>query len=272
MLHVLLPTDYSDNSFHAALYAAHLLGRDGVEYTLVHTYLDADPSISSWTGMAEELYKAALDGMREWESRIKAAEVFQGATIRSEVIYGPLPALLNEMGAQHGADLVVMGTLGHSGAGVLGSNAVAVVKHSKFPVLVVPNKAKLQQVRRILFADDQRGVDAADMQVLVDLARQTASEVVLAHVLRTGDEMPNADLIARFDDLFKDIPHRFVAEEGKDAASAIDFLAAREEADMIAVMHRHMSFFEGLFRSSTAKRLTLYSDMPLLVLLDRDTW
>lgn len=266
MLHVILPTDFSDNSLHAGRYAARLLGVDEVSWTVVHMYLDADPTVTSWAGMAEELYKAAMQGMQDWESRLRADEVFKGAKLHCEVQYGPLTGVLNDLSAERGVDLVVMGTLGRTGSGILGSNAAAVVKHSRTPVLVVPAKARPGATRRILFADDQRGVGEADARMLLHIAKRTGAEVVLAHVLRHADELPDPRLVAKFGELFRAMPHRFASAEGKDIAGVIDLLAGKEQADMIAVMHRHAGFFEGLFRTSTAKRLALHTDVPLLVL------
>lgn len=270
MYHLLLPTDFSENSFRAAEYAVGLFGVDGIRYTLLHTYFDADPTISGWSGIADEVYKAAMQGMEDWAARVRKLEGLQGGKVATEVRYGPLTGVLNEVGDEHGADLVVMGTLGRSGAGLLGSNAVSVVKHGKLPVIVVPGRAKEQAPARILFADDQRGMDATDLQVLLALARHRGLEVVLAHVLRTGDEEPDQELIEEFEALFQGIPHRYVAEQGRDIAAVIDSLAMREEADLIAVLHRHVGFLEGLFHTSTAKRLALYTDTPLLVLRDSD--
>lgn len=266
MHHILLPTDFSENAMHAARYAARLLGVEGTTFTLLHTYLDADPTVTSWAGMAEELYRAAMEGMKEWEERIRGMEEFRGAAIQAEVLYGPLPAMLADLGEERGADLVVMGTLGHTGAGILGSNAVAVVKQGRLPVVVVPGKARTGPVGRILFADDQRGLAQADMGMLLHLARRHRSEVLLAHVLRNKEEVPDPEVIAAFDTLLNGIPHRFIAEEGKDVAAVIDLLADKEGADMTAVLHRHSGFLEGLFRVSTAKRLALHTDLPLLVL------
>ena len=39
MKHILLPTDFSETSFKAAVFALDLFGTKDVRYTLVHTYL-----------------------------------------------------------------------------------------------------------------------------------------------------------------------------------------------------------------------------------------
>ena len=270
MIHILLPTDFSNNSLHAAMYAARLLGTQEVTYTLVHTYLDADPSVTSWAGMAEGLYKAAVDGMKDWEKRVRASGPFAGATIHTEVMYGPLPNMINELGHEKKADLVVMGTEGHSGAGIMGSNAGAMVKHSKIAVLVVPNKAEASTVTRILYADDQKGVEVAGTRMLLHIALRSKSEILLAHVIQDPNDLPDPVVVGMYGELLQAIPHRFISEEGNDTAGVIDFLAEKEGADMIAVLHRHTGFFESLFRTSTAKRLALHSNTPLLVLQDLD--
>ncbi len=269
MVNVLLPTDFSDNSLHAFRYAAQLLGVQDVAYTLVHAYMDADPSVSAWAGMAKELYTAAAEGMKDWERRVRATGEFAGASLRTEVVYGPLPGVLAEMAAERRADLVVMGTLGHSGAGILGSNAAAVVKHGGTPVLVVPARAATAGLQRIVMAVDQKGIEAAAMAMLLHIAKRTGCEVVLAHVVRNPDELPSPDLVAGYDGLLKGVPYRFVTGEGKDVAGVIDLLAEREGAGMIAVLHRHTGFFEGIFHASTAKQLVLNVDVPLLVLRDK---
>ena len=270
MIHILLPTDFSTNSLHAATYAVRLLGTQDVTYTLVHTYLDADPSVTSWAGMAEGLYKAAVDGMKDWEVRVRASVPFEDATVHTEVLYGPLPNMINELGQEKKADLVVMGTEGHSGAGIMGSNAGAMVKHSKFAVLVVPNKAEAGTVTKILYADDQKGVEVAGTRMLLNIALRSNAEIVLAHVIQDPDDLPDPQVVAMYAELLQAIPHRFISEEGKDTAGVIDLLAEREGADMIAVLHRHTGFFESLFRTSIAKRLALHSNTPLLVLQDLD--
>lgn len=274
MHHILLPTDFSENAFLAAQYAARLFGAEGVTYTLMHTYLDADPTISSWTGLAEELHQVATDGMRGWEAKVRQIAELQGAPINTEVIYGPLAGLLTEMGEKHRIDLVVMGTLGRSGAGILGSNAVAAIKQGTLPILVVPAKAVLKGTGRILVAVDQRGMGAADIPILLEIAERTRAELVLAHVPRGGNEASGVELPTGLTELFSAVPHRFIAPDAEamqasDVAAAIDHLATREDAGLIAVLHRHTGFLEGLFRRGTAKRLALHTATPLLVLQDR---
>jgi nucleotide-binding universal stress UspA family protein len=236
----------------------------------MHAYIDMDPSLSSWPGMADEIYKASMDGMGIWAERARALPELAGAVVRTEVLYGALPEMLNGLAKEKRGDIVVMGTLGSSGNDMLGSNAGEVVKHSKVPVLVVPNKAELRPVKRILYADDEQRVEVAGSRMLIDIALRTKAEVILAHVLKDEDELPDPNVVAMYQELLQAVPHRFISGEGKHLAGVIDHLADREHADMVALLHHRTGFLENIFHKSTAKRLALHTHIPLLVLQQLD--
>lgn len=270
MAHIILPTDFSENSLHAGLYAVKLFGAENTVFTLLHAYMDAEPFVDTWPGMADEMYNTSMQAMGDWSAKVRAMPEFAGAVVRSEVLYGGLSGRLNELAEEKHADLVVMGTLGHTGAGLLGSNAGEVVKHCKKPVLVVPAKAGAAPVRRILFADDGKQVEVEGTRMLLQIALRTKAELVLAHVLKDSNELPDPAIADMYEELLQAVPHRFIAAEGEDIAGALDYLADQEGADMISLVHRHTGFFTGLFHKSTAKRLALYTTIPLLVLPQLD--
>ena len=97
MAHILLPTDFSDNALHACAYAGGLFGAEDNVYTLMHAYIDAAPSISTWPGMADELYKSSVAGMGTLAERARALPELAGAVVRAGVIYGILTDVLNEV-------------------------------------------------------------------------------------------------------------------------------------------------------------------------------
>ena len=266
MATIILTTDYSENSLRAARYALKLFGAAGNIYRLTHTYLATDEGFSEWPTLGTELYSLATIGMAEWSKRLEALPEAQGVDLVKDVVYGPLPTMLNEVAKEHQVDLIVMGTQGASGSSFLGSSASAVVKHSKVPVLVVPAASIDKPMKRLLFADDGQGVDPAELGMLVTVAARERAEVLLAHVVEDEDEAPVERVVSAYEELLAGIPHRFVTTQGKDVAAALDLLAEREQADMLAVLHRHSGFIDSLFHVSTAKRLALYSHLPLLVL------
>lgn len=261
-MRLILPTDFSENAFQAAVYTARLLGVKDTGYTLLHTWFDPDPSVGTWARVGTGLHQAAMDGMRAWEMRVREADAFAGADIQAEVIHGPCTKVVEALAKERKADLVAMASLGQTGLGFLGSNAAAMVRNGHVPVLVVPAKAHLGGMARILFADDRRGASSAELGLLLHLARLTGAEIVVAHVGRDGTGAES-----RLDEaVFGGVAHRHVQAEGKDVASVLDGMAVDEKAGMIAVLHRDKGFLEGLFHGSTSKQMALQAGLPLLVL------
>jgi nucleotide-binding universal stress UspA family protein len=262
----ILSTDYSDNAMEAARYALRMFGTAGNVFRLTHAYLSTDDGFSEWPTVGTELYATATQGLAEWGKRLAAWPEAQGAVLVQDVVYGALPGILNELARQHEAELVVMGTRGASGATVFGSSAAAMVKHSSVPVLVVPEHSAGRDLKRIVFADDGQGAEAGELRMLLDLAARNRAEVLLAHVLRDEEEAPRSTVVSAYSELLSGLAHRFVSTRGKDVAAALDLLAEQEQADMLAVLHRHAGFLDSIFHVSTAKRLALHSKLPLLVL------
>lgn len=270
MAHILVPTDFSENALHACRYAVQLFGTENNVYTLLHTYMDAEPYTGTWPGLADEMYKSSMIAMGEWRDKLCGMPAFAGAVINTEVAYGNLSVTLNDLVEEKHVDITVMGTQGRAGSALLGSNAAEVVMHSRRPVIVVPEGASMEPVRKILFADDQKRVEVAGLRMLIQLALRCKAEIILAHVLNNTDELPDPQVVEMYEELLQAVPHRFVSTEGKDLAGAIDLLGEREHADMIAVLHRHKNFLENLFHASTAKRLALHTKVPLLVMPELD--
>lgn len=270
MAHIILCTDFSEGAMHAALHAVRLFGSQDQVYTLMHAYMDAVPINTSWPGLADELYRSTMQGMAEWADKLRGMPECAGAVIRTEVLQGTISGALNDLAREKHADLAVVGTRGHAGADLWGSGAAEVVKHGALPVLVVPDQAMAGPVAKILYADDGGRVEVSGTRVLLHIAAMARAEVLLAHVLKNRDEVPDPAVVAMYEELLQAVPHRFMVVEGEDVAAAIDLLAEREGADMVAVLHRHAGFMERLFHASTAKRLAMHSSLPLLVMPELD--
>ena len=73
-----------------------------------------------------------------------------------------------------------------------------------------------------------------------------------------------------FQDPYASLNPRFTIgqsiREGLDVHDAARAVAERDAMDLVAVLHRHTGFLDGLFHGSVAKRLALQTPIPLLVL------
>jgi nucleotide-binding universal stress UspA family protein len=266
MAHIILPTDLSDHSLNAADAAFHLYTAADDRFTVLHVHMDPVRMNSSWVDVGGRIREAAQEGLDAFLLRVNALPGAPSSRIHGMLASGPPAPTLCKAALELKADVVVMGTLGKGGNRFIGSTALDVIENGRIPVLVIPSKARMGRLQRILFADEHTDVPAAALSFVVDLAGRTKAEVLVGHVMRTADEEPDAHVLAVHEALLASVPHRYTALEGQDPAAALDLLADEEKADLIALVRRPRALLGDLFRTSTSKRLVLESTTPLLVL------
>jgi len=142
MIHIrriVCPTDFSPTAGRAVAYAAEMARTFGAELTLLHVVPELNYPLRSF-GMA-----TAFPHLRE-ELHVRAAEELDkvkagiaGAKVNTLLRDGESHTQVLECAKEIGADLVVMGTHGHTGLrhAFLGSTAEKVVRLSECPVLTV---------------------------------------------------------------------------------------------------------------------------------------
>ena len=266
MAHILLPTDFSDGSLNACAYALDLFGSAGNTFTLVHSYMDPIPGYAAMVDMSSAFYAASVEGLAGFSERFRKLKNGADAMLDTEVVYGALAPALTDVCKEKGVDVIVMGTQGATGGNLFGSSAGAVARTSTIPVLIVPKDARFTGLRHILLADDHVRVEPLAMRLLVQLARQYAAHIAIAHVLRSEAEEPDAQVLADYDETFAQVLHTYASTTGDDVALALSNMAERDSMDMVAVLHRHTGFLESLFHGSVAKHLAMHARIPLLVL------
>lgn len=261
---ILLSTDFSTHALNAC--AFDLFGVGGNTFLLVHTYVDVLPGYDALVDMTSVQYAAGVEGMAGFMERIRGTERVKDAVLVSTVVAGPLVSALGELCRSRAVDAIAMGTHGATGLALIGSNASAVVRGSRVPVLVVPRDARYAGLRTLLIADDQRPKDAGGMALVTRLAQREHARIAMAHVLGpdSGEAGPGVSRSA--EELFPGSEVTHVEASGTDVARTISNLAERIQADLVVVQHRHLGLLQGLFYTSTAAQLALHTRIPLLVL------
>lgn len=141
---ILVPTDFSETADAALDYAKRLAGQVGASLHLLHVF--ADPYAQALYApdvyvpeVAAEIRTHAIDEARtRLAERLTAdeQEYFRGTTA---VVTGLTAKKIVEYAADHGIELIVMGTHGRRGVAhlLLGSVAEHVVRTAPCPVLTV---------------------------------------------------------------------------------------------------------------------------------------
>jgi nucleotide-binding universal stress UspA family protein len=143
---ILAPVDFSPISKRAAADAAAIAQATGAALELFHVVPDLEvplPMNPAGLGAASMVVTELVPAAREALSTLAAALQVEGSAA-IEVWHGaPAPTILNRA-AETGADLVVIGTAGHTGLDrlLLGSVAARIARLAPCPVLVVPGRGR----------------------------------------------------------------------------------------------------------------------------------
>jgi len=261
LAHILLPTDFSANALHAAEYATLLCGAEGHTYTLLRAIANA---ADDGPDRSRDALRLARYDMRTFADLFIART---GATdVVQKVVHGMLPLVFTSVVDQVRADLVVMGKRGATGSALWGSNTTGVIERCQVPVLVVPEQATLKQVRRIVLADDRKGVTPSALGLLRQLAMINQATIMIVHVKGNNPNFDGQWSHDAYAEAFDGIEYEFHYAHDSDVQDGLVRFAEEHHVQLISVVHRATGWFGRLFKPSRAEALALKGDLPLLVL------
>ena len=133
---ILVPTDFSEPALKAVQYAVGLAQRLKASVTLLYV---VEPAIyPAELGIAVNIEGDLVDRGHEQIAKLAAQECGSVQT-DTEVLTGVADLKIVEAAQAAGADMIVMGTHGHSGLAhvLLGSTAERVVRKAPCPVLTI---------------------------------------------------------------------------------------------------------------------------------------
>jgi nucleotide-binding universal stress UspA family protein len=240
----------------------------------------------------QQIREASLGHMRELEDRVREA----GIEVAAEVEMGPAAQTVAALAKRLDAELVVVGTRGHSAFEhlLLGSTAEGIVRRADCPVLAVhpEDRAPLERLKTVVVPTDF-SQDAE--QAVAEVARLFPqpgedARIVLVH----SDYVPpmldrllgdaGADAVSfseleahvqkKLEPLAESLRGRGMRIEtlvrSGEPATLITEIAASSGADLIAMGTRGRSGLEHLVLGSTAERVVQYAGCPVLTVRRRE--
>lgn len=151
LAHIVVPTDFSENSRDALAYAIALAKRFGAKLTLLNAIYP-----QYYATNADYLpfdYAELIGDTRTWAKtemdELIRTTSFQGVSFNTRIDDGHPVQNIVDFAAKGGADLIVTSTHGRTGLKhvLIGSTAEQVVRHAKCPVLVVPRSQSKRRSR-----------------------------------------------------------------------------------------------------------------------------
>jgi nucleotide-binding universal stress UspA family protein len=274
MKNILIPIDFSDCSFNALLYALNFTRK--LEYSLKLLHALKLPVIppNSPAGVADNMIEqTAKERDKELRSFYnKALTTLSYSPSDYSVDFkilkdfsAPLIDLIND---EADTDLIIMGTLGATGAKkLIGSNAAAFVQKSECAVLVIPDKYKFRGLNKVIIADDYKNKDNMVFNVVRDIISGYGPDTELIHIVKQGEKLKSEDMVFRLKQNILD-KHTVMYADNKDISGIIHDEAEKQMADLLVIKPREHGFFERLENASVSKELAFITQIPLLAVAE----
>ncbi|NVK66883.1 MAG: universal stress protein [Flavobacteriales bacterium] len=268
MKNIIIPTDFSANAKMAADYAINTFNGPDTVFWLTHVYR------MPYSGA---VVSVDLDNMlkedreKELKNELKAFRTeYPGLEIKGHAIQGMFVDVITKMVANEDIDMIVMGTTGATGAkGVLlGSNAANIVKHAQVPVLLYPKDCGIHAISNVVFASDLKHVKGYEtLKPIRQIVKETGAKLDILHLESQEEGVIDVERESLLlDTIFVDLPHGFHVKELKLAEDDILDYARDVNADLIVAVARTYGFFERIVHRSTSRKLSMLTNVPLLIL------
>lgn len=273
MNRILVPLDFTDNSLHALGYAQQLAKKLDARVHLMYAW---HPTLYP-TDAAGALPVTYTENTGRVQLQAFAREYGIPESDTTLAIGFPAERIV-EASKQPGVDLIVMGSRERDpdlADRLIGTIATEVCEEARCPVLVVPQGVAFGRgFDHILYASSRDATDESTVMRVIDLARRFRADVHFVHVQVDDDADDIAEAIAVEDTLFEELLRdddtgvrvQLVTIEDDSVVEGLTQYAAENNIDLMVSVTRRRSWWQELFHVSQTKKLTLYADLPLLVL------
>lgn len=263
---ILVAIDFSDNAFHAGLYALTWANAKGSGVHLLHV-IEAPVSAPHSVDDALQVATESLHNLAR-----KLMQVANHCNITHSVTVGAIVDEIDRNARELHAGLIVMGIHGVSRGDryLFGSNALSLVRDASFPILVVPQNAQTREPRKMVFATDYHDSDLEALHQLLPTARFFDSDIEIVHVFDEGDEQESETIMmdAIAGEIRKKVDYakiNFQVFHHDKVSDGIQQFSQATAADIVVVSARKLTAFQKMFGSSVSEQLIYHSQVPILV-------
>jgi len=169
--------------------------------------------------------------------------------------------------SKHPTNMVVMGLQGASAMkkARLGGTTVSVIDECPVPVMAIPELAKYQNLKHIVYASDLKNIQK-ELDIIVEFAKIFGSAVHMIHVAPVMDKKVEAAIQSVEEAIQKmnydKLDFKLILEE--DITMAIAGYIKESKADLLTTFTHKLSLEEKIFGRSVTRRVAYQAITPLL--------
>ena len=277
MKNILLPTDFSDNSWNAITYAIQLYRDEECTFHLFNVYtpiiyhVEFDLIHPGQFGLGNVMGHNSQKSLKLLHKRIQN-EFNLNPNHKFEIIarFDSLISGIKAVIKERHIDLIVMGTKGATGAKelLLGSNTVHVFNEVKCPIMAIPSNFEYDEPHEVLFPTDlEVNYHLSQLHILQEIATLHNSRVNAMHV-SSGYDLTEAQMNHKLqlEYMFKSTAFLFHDVRSMEIADAIQEFQVKHKINLLVMINNKHSFFENIFFENTIHQIGFHLNVPFLVI------
>tara|TARA_R110002049_G_scaffold279395_1_gene458364 strand:- start:13025 stop:13864 length:840 start_codon:yes stop_codon:yes gene_type:complete len=272
---ILLPTDFSDNSWNAIVYALKLYTEETCRFYLLSSTNIKASSMSDFSNKITKAMRAnAIKDLLEFKQLAETANANANHEFEIVVSQKELKKAVEDTVKKHQITMVIMGTKGATGAKEIffGSNTINIIKNmSLCPVLIIPEDYDFKVPKQIAFPTDfNRFYNHIELQPLKDLATLHNSKIRIVHInveTKLNDiQEYNIEALRNYLENFEHSFH-WMPDYSKKVLAINDFIEELN-IDILAMVNYKHSFIENIINEPVIKKIGFHPKTPFLVIPD----
>ena len=273
MKKILFPTDFSEASMNAFIYALKLADSIKGEIITLHVYDLPLVGYSNVPGVLNEIYDLIELGNFEnykdqipFLRRIAEQNNMEHIKISNVLDTGNLINRIVKIVRDEDIDYVVMGTKGATSLKetFLGTATTKVMNASSAVVFAIPENCKYNEIKKILFLTKYNFEDLKVLKKVIEFAAVFEAHIDCLHIKATHQK----------DNTFKEEWQKIAENQditlhtisNNDVEGIILEFIDLNKIDMITMHIYYKNFLEKLFQVSLSKKLAFHVNVPILAI------
>lgn len=281
MKKILVPTDFSEQAYHAMDLACQIAQQTGAELAVLHVIdhtglYDISAAGSAYPimgnpsslGMDQTFLESIHKNVEENCTKfIKSFESYN-LNIVKKIMVGNAFLFITDEIKENQTDLVVMGSKGSSGLEevLIGSNTEKIVRNSRCSVLTVKSKVNLDKIKNIAFATNFHTKDDRVAEELKKIQEIFDAKLHLVRINTPNDFETTRKIMEKANNFVKEniiSDYTINIYNDKVEEDGIIFFAQDIEADLIAMATHGRTGLMHLLSGSIAEDVVNHANAPV---------
>lgn len=276
MKNILLPTDFSENSWNAISYALQLFKDETCKFYLLNAYTPLIYHVEyvlvspEQYGMDDAIRQSSLNQLNDLKVRMEKTFKNPKHTIETIAAFNNLIPEIKDTVVNKAINYVIMGTKGATGANeiLFGSNTVHVFKNIKCPVLAIPDGFDFEIPHEVLFPTDyQVNYQNHHINPILDIIALYNTRINILHASYgyelSEEQEKNKKILEKY---FKKSTYLFQSVNHQTVEEGINNFQLKARINLLVMINNKHSFFENLFFKNTINQIGFHLNIPFLVI------